>query len=88
MCTDVTCEMRNTSECFVLPDSSADKFHFKSLQEILQFIVNILFMAQRIIYCSIILLTLELNVEDEYNVSIRQLRTLFTYWCCLSDTST
>ena len=24
-------------------------------------------------------LTLELNVEDEYDVSIRQLRTLFTY---------
>ena len=26
-------------------------------------------------------LTLELNVEYEYEVSIRQLRTLFTYWC-------
>ena len=33
------------------------------------------------VYCSIIYLTLELNVEDEYDVSIRQLRSLFTYWC-------
>ena len=24
---------------------------------------------------------MELNVEDEYDVSIRQLRTVFTYWC-------
>ena len=38
-------------------------------------------------YCSwfqkwfIVVLTLELNVEDEYDVSIRQLRALFTYWC-------
>ena len=24
---------------------------------------------------------MELKVEDEYDVSIRQLRTLFTYWC-------
>ena len=44
-------------------------------------ILNILFMAPRMVYCSIILITLELNVEDEYNVSIRQLRTLFTYRC-------
>ena len=27
------------------------------------------------------LLTLERNVEDEYDISVRQLRTLFTYWC-------
>ena len=26
-------------------------------------------------------LTLELNVEDVYDVSIRHLRTLFMYWC-------
>ena len=25
--------------------------------------------------------TLELKVEDDSDVSIRQLRTLFTYWC-------
>ena len=33
------------------------------------------------VYCSIISLTLELNVEDEYDVSIHQLWTLFMYWC-------
>ena len=42
-------------------------------------IVNILLMASTMVYCSIISFTLELNVEDEYDVSIRQLRTLFTY---------
>ena len=41
----------------------------------------ILFMAPRMVYCNIIKLTLEFNVEDEYDVSIRQLWTLFTYWC-------
>ena len=37
-------------------------------------------MAPRLVYC-MIELPLEHKFVDEYDISIRQLRTLFTYWC-------
>ena len=38
-------------------------------------------MAPRMVYCSMICLLWSFFCRSEYDVSVRQLRTLFTYWC-------
>ena len=42
---------------------------------------NVLFVAPRMVYCSIINLLWSLIVIDEYDVLILHLRAFFTYWC-------
>ena len=46
-----------------------------------QTIVNILFMAPRMVYLSMIYLLWSIICRNEYNVSTRHLRALITYWC-------